>query len=80
MPSGKCYVGDMQNGFCFQSTPVLLNWRQVSTDSGRVLESIKAGKRLPEAGFVSMKVAPKAQSSVHKVYARDNGDSNAAGP
>lgn len=30
----------------------------------RVLESLKAGKRLPEASFSNLSVAPKGQSSV----------------
>ncbi|KAI9167692.1 DNA repair protein REV1 [Paramyrothecium foliicola] len=33
-----------------------------------VLESIKAGKRLPEARFSSMKIAPKGQNSVYGLY------------
>ncbi|KPM34306.1 hypothetical protein AK830_g12257 [Neonectria ditissima] len=35
-----------------------------------VLESLKAGKRLPEAGFSNTKIAPKAQASVYGVYSR----------
>ncbi|KAI2640269.1 BRCA1 C terminus domain-containing protein [Xylaria nigripes] len=35
-----------------------------------VLESIKAGKRLPEARFVDLKIAPKAQQSVYGLYSR----------
>ncbi|KAK7427837.1 hypothetical protein QQZ08_005609 [Neonectria magnoliae] len=35
-----------------------------------VLESLKAGKRLPEAGFSNMKIAPKAQASVYGVYTK----------
>lgn len=30
----------------------------------RVLESIKAGRRLPESGFYPLKLAPKTQHSV----------------
>ncbi|CAM1500724.1 Fc.00g098860.m01.CDS01 [Cosmosporella sp. VM-42] len=33
-----------------------------------VLESIKVGKRLPEARFSNMKIAPKGQSSVYGLY------------
>lgn len=33
-----------------------------------VLESLKAGKRLPEARFSTMKIAPKGQSSVYALY------------
>lgn len=36
--------------------------------STRVLESLKAGKRLPETRFSNMKIAPKGQSSVHGLY------------
>ncbi|KAF7555612.1 hypothetical protein G7046_g6523 [Stylonectria norvegica] len=38
-----------------------------------VLESIKAGKRLPEARFSNMKVAPKGQGSVYGLYAKQPG-------
>ena len=34
----------------------------------RVLESIKAGKRLPEARFSIMTVAPKSQKSVYGMF------------
>ncbi|KAH8169208.1 hypothetical protein LIA77_11334 [Sarocladium implicatum] len=34
-----------------------------------VLESLKAGKRLPEARFATLKVAPKGQASVYGRYA-----------
>ncbi|KAI0913840.1 BRCA1 C terminus domain-containing protein [Ustulina deusta] len=35
-----------------------------------VLESIKAGKRLPEARFADLKIAPKGQQSVYGLYSR----------
>lgn len=35
-----------------------------------VLESIKAGKRLPEARFVDLKVASKGQQSVYGLYSK----------
>ncbi|GAP83319.1 putative BRCA1 C Terminus domain-containing protein [Rosellinia necatrix] len=35
-----------------------------------VLESIKAGKRLPEARFVDLKIASKGQQSVYGLYSR----------
>ncbi|KAI1420398.1 BRCA1 C terminus domain-containing protein [Xylaria sp. FL1777] len=35
-----------------------------------VLESIKAGKRLPEARFADLKIASKAQQSVYGLYSR----------
>ena len=34
----------------------------------RVLESIKAGKRLPEAQFSNMSIAPKGQKSVYGMF------------
>lgn len=34
----------------------------------RVLESLKAGKRLPETSFSNLKVAPKGQSSVYSMF------------
>lgn len=36
----------------------------------RVLESIKAGKRLPEARFSNMSIAPKGQNSVYGIFKR----------
>lgn len=37
------------------------------------LESIKAGKRLPEAGFVKLKLAPKGQRSVRRMLEKTTG-------
>ncbi|KAF4985249.1 hypothetical protein FDECE_16701 [Fusarium decemcellulare] len=37
-----------------------------------VLESLKAGKRLPEARFSNMKVAPKAQGSVYGLFSKQS--------
>lgn len=37
-------------------------------DNDRVLESIKAGKRLPEARFANLKVASKGQQSVYGLF------------
>lgn len=36
----------------------------------RVLESLKAGKRLPEARFANMRVAPSGQGSVYAAFAK----------
>lgn len=36
----------------------------------RVLESLKAGRRLPEARFGNLKVATKAQPSVYSAFAK----------
>lgn len=36
--------------------------------SSRVLESLKAGKRLPETSFSNLKVAPKGQTSVYSMF------------
>jgi hypothetical protein len=41
----------------------------LSTDMPRVLESIKAGKRLPEARFANVKVASRRQQSVYGAFA-----------
>lgn len=35
----------------------------------RVLESLRVGKRLPEARFANLKVAAKGQQSVYERYA-----------
>ena len=37
-----------------------------------VLESIKAGKRLPEARFADLKIAAKGQQSVYGLYSKQN--------
>lgn len=42
----------------------------------RILESIKAGKRLPETRFATMSMAPRAQSSVHKLYAKSTDEAS----
>ena len=34
----------------------------------RVLESIKAGRRLSEAGFADLKIAPRGQRSVYGMF------------
>lgn len=36
----------------------------------RVLESVKAGRRLPEARFTNLKVASKGQPSVYGAFSR----------
>ena len=36
--------------------------------SFRVLESIKAGKRLPEAGFANTSIAPYGVKSVYGIF------------
>lgn len=36
----------------------------------RVLESVKAGRRLPEARFANLKVASKGQPSVYGAFSR----------
>lgn len=46
--------------------------------SYRVLESLKAGKRLPEAKFSQMKVAPKDQGSVYGLYSKKGPDNPSA--
>ena len=35
-----------------------------------MLESLKAGRRLPEAGFSNLKVAAKGQGSVHGLFSQ----------
>ena len=42
----------------------------------RVLESIKAGKRLPEAQFSNMAIAPKSQKSVYGMFQKADSRSN----
>lgn len=48
----------------------------------RVLESIKAGKRLPEARFSTMRIAAKGQKSVYGMFKRveTGSDENFAAP
>lgn len=49
-------------------------WKQKVDDLfimiGRVLESIKAGKRLPEARFANLSIAAKGQKSVHGLFTK----------
>jgi hypothetical protein len=48
----------------------------------RVLESVKAGKRLPEARFTQLKIAAQRQQSVLGAFSKANGSTQrpAAGP
>jgi hypothetical protein len=43
-------------------------WSRLIRISNRVLESIKAGKRLAESRFVVLSVAPKGQRSVASMF------------
>ena len=36
----------------------------------RILESLEAGKRLPETRFANLKVAPSGQGSVYAAFAK----------
>lgn len=42
----------------------------------RILESIKAGKRLPEAQFSNLSIAPKNQKSVYGMFKKANSKSD----
>ena len=42
----------------------------------RALESIKAGKRLPEARFSNMSIAPKGQKSVYGMFQKADSKSD----
>ena len=46
----------------------------------RVLESIKAGKRLPEAQFSNLSIAPKNQKSVYGMFSKVNSRSDSEVP
>lgn len=46
----------------------------------RVLESVKAGKRLPEAQFSNLSIAPKNQKSVYGMFNKINSRSNSEVP
>lgn len=39
-------------------------------EENRVLESVKAGRRLPEARFTNLKVASKGQPSVYGAFSK----------
>lgn len=39
----------------------------------RVLESIKAGRRLPEARFANLKIAPRRQQTVFGAFSKTDG-------
>lgn len=51
------------------TVPVFSRGRQSLMES-RVLESVKAGRRLPEARFTNLKVASKGQPSVYGAFSR----------
>lgn len=44
--------------------------KNILTSNTRVLESLKANKRLPEAGFSNLHIAPKGQRSVMSMFAK----------
>ena len=46
----------------------------------RVLESIKTGKRLPEAQFSNLSIAPKNQKSVYGMFNKVNSKSDSEVP
>ncbi|KAM5352479.1 hypothetical protein ACJ41O_005202 [Fusarium nematophilum] len=54
--------------------PALLGNEWATDSFSRVLESLKAGKRLPEARFSSTKIAPKAQGSVYGLFSKQPGE------
>jgi hypothetical protein len=46
--------------------------QQVYTDRSRVLDSIKADRRLPESRYSPLKLAPKSQNSVFGMMRASN--------
>jgi len=62
---GGCGVKYVSVEWQVTSTPAIFI---TLTDSYRVLESMKAGKRLPEAQFSNLKVAAKGQQSVYGMF------------
>lgn len=52
------------DGYCAYANAVL-------SFPTRVLESIKAGKRLPEARFANLKIAAKGQQSVLSAFSKN---------
>jgi hypothetical protein len=46
---------------------------------GRVLESLKAGKRLQETPFANLKVAAKGQQSVYDMFKKTSKSGSDAG-
>lgn len=45
-------------------------WGEQQLTANRVLESFKAGRRLPEARFTNLKIASKAQPSVYGAFSK----------
>jgi hypothetical protein len=43
----------------------------------RVLESLKAGKRLPEARFANLRLAHSSQHSIYGMYKKECSDTSA---
>lgn len=48
-------------------------------DINRVLESVQAGKRLPETPFTNLKVASKSQQSIYSMFQKSNGTGSSEG-
>lgn len=56
------------NGTSINQLPCYTIYSVTVLNRNRVLESVKAGKRLPEARFASLKVATSGQQSVFGVF------------
>lgn len=63
------------NGYSCLTRCLKLN-RTDTDEHGRVLESIKAGKRLPEAQFSNISIAPKNQKSVYGMFKKGDSGSD----
>ena len=62
--SGPAVYEALLDGYCACANAVL-------SFPTRVLESIKAGKRLPEARFVNLNIAAKGQHSVLSAFSKN---------
>lgn len=56
-----------------------LFWKLLCSHLGRVLESLKAGKRLQETPFANLKVAAKGQQSVYDMFKKTSKSGSDAG-
>jgi hypothetical protein len=63
-----CWCGMVSCLFPFLQ---LAAWAYPWLTKNRVLESIKAGKRLPEARFSNLKIASRGQGSVYGLCSKD---------
>jgi hypothetical protein len=81
-PSSHPLLCPPRNPVCLGIAWILCRTKLTTARHIRVLESIKAGKRLPEARFANLKIAARGQQSVLGAFSKADGSTQqpAVGP